>query len=189
MQNPWYIMPTLLMIYQNTTCGHIYTSWMSIKCLIYTLKERKKWLCFRPLLCTLFRLNWAKQTPGIMRRNQWRNNIYTENQWKSHMKTSMKISYHKHVLNIYTEKNRLTEYWLCPPAKVMQAVQLRLLLATSQRIMLWKASCPAWKDAPGSTAPCFVAVYVSYGSSCVTIPFPVLSIIYRSVWLLLLITT
>ena len=31
--------------------------------------ERKKWWCFRPLLCTLFRLNWAKQTPGIMRRN------------------------------------------------------------------------------------------------------------------------
>ena len=28
-----------------------------------------KWWCFRPLLCTLFRLNWAKQTPGIMRRN------------------------------------------------------------------------------------------------------------------------
>ena len=27
-----------------------------------------KW-CFRPLLCTLLRLNWAKQTPGIMRRN------------------------------------------------------------------------------------------------------------------------
>ena len=25
--------------------------------------------CFRPPLCTLFRLNWAKQTPGIMRRN------------------------------------------------------------------------------------------------------------------------
>ena len=23
--------------------------------------------CFRPLLCTLFRLNWAKQMPGIMR--------------------------------------------------------------------------------------------------------------------------
>ena len=30
--------------------------------------KRKLW-CFRPLLCTLFRLNWAKQTPGIMRRN------------------------------------------------------------------------------------------------------------------------
>ena len=28
-----------------------------------------KWWCFRPLLCTLFRLIWAKQTPGIMRRN------------------------------------------------------------------------------------------------------------------------
>ena len=26
-------------------------------------------LVFRSLLCTLFRLNWAKQTPGIMRRN------------------------------------------------------------------------------------------------------------------------
>ena len=26
-------------------------------------------MVFRPLLCTLFRLNWAKQTPGIMRRN------------------------------------------------------------------------------------------------------------------------
>ena len=32
-----------------------------------------KWWCFMPLLCTLFRLNWAKQTPGIMRRNEWRN--------------------------------------------------------------------------------------------------------------------
>ena len=32
-----------------------------------------KWWCFRPLLCTLFRLNWAKQTPGIMKRNKWRN--------------------------------------------------------------------------------------------------------------------
>ena len=30
--------------------------------------EMKLW-CIRPLLCTLFRLNWAKQTPGIMRRN------------------------------------------------------------------------------------------------------------------------
>ena len=28
-----------------------------------------KWWCFRPLLCTLFRLNWAKQTLEIMRRN------------------------------------------------------------------------------------------------------------------------
>ena len=26
-------------------------------------------IVFRPLLCTLLRLNWAKQTPGIMRRN------------------------------------------------------------------------------------------------------------------------
>ena len=30
---------------------------------------KMKWWCFWPLLCTLFRLNWAKQTPGIMRRN------------------------------------------------------------------------------------------------------------------------
>ena len=28
---------------------------------------RKKWWCFRPLLCTLFRLNWDKQTPGMSR--------------------------------------------------------------------------------------------------------------------------
>ena len=28
-----------------------------------------KWWCFMPLLCTLLRLNWAKQKPGIMRRN------------------------------------------------------------------------------------------------------------------------
>ena len=28
-----------------------------------------KWWCFRPLLCTFCMLNWAKQTPGIMRRN------------------------------------------------------------------------------------------------------------------------
>ena len=33
------------------------------------LQVWRKWWCFRPLLCTLFRLNWAKQTPGIMRRN------------------------------------------------------------------------------------------------------------------------
>ena len=35
------------------------------KCII---RQVQKWWCFRPLLCTLFRLNWAKQTPGIMRR-------------------------------------------------------------------------------------------------------------------------
>ena len=29
----------------------------------------KEMMVFRPLLCTLFRRNWAKQTPGIMRRN------------------------------------------------------------------------------------------------------------------------
>ena len=33
------------------------------------LFKEMKWWCFRRLLCTLFRLNWAKQTPGIMRRN------------------------------------------------------------------------------------------------------------------------
>ena len=33
-----------------------------------SLYALKLW-CFRPLLCTLFRLNWAKQTPGIMRGN------------------------------------------------------------------------------------------------------------------------
>ena len=27
-------------------------------------RQKMKWWCFRPLLCTLFRLNWAKQTPG-----------------------------------------------------------------------------------------------------------------------------
>ena len=32
-------------------------------------RNEMKWWCFRPLLCTLSRLNWAKQTPGIMRRN------------------------------------------------------------------------------------------------------------------------
>ena len=31
-------------------------------------KEMKLW-CLRHLLCTLLRLNWAKQTPGIIRRN------------------------------------------------------------------------------------------------------------------------
>ena len=31
--------------------------------------KEMKWWCFRPLLCTLFRLNWAKLTPGIRRRN------------------------------------------------------------------------------------------------------------------------
>ena len=38
------------------------------KSLFYKLCEMK-WWCFRPLLCTLFRQNWAKQTPGIMRQN------------------------------------------------------------------------------------------------------------------------
>ena len=44
---------------------------------VSTAKQRHHmhgiWWCFRPLLCTLLRLNWAKQTPGIMRRNEWRN--------------------------------------------------------------------------------------------------------------------
>ena len=31
--------------------------------------NRKEMMVFRPLLCTLIRLNWAKHTPGIMRRN------------------------------------------------------------------------------------------------------------------------
>ena len=31
--------------------------------------KENKMMVFRPLLGTLFRLNWAKQTPGIMRRN------------------------------------------------------------------------------------------------------------------------
>ena len=32
----------------------------------YDNTSRNAW-CFRPLLCTLFRLNWAKVTPGILR--------------------------------------------------------------------------------------------------------------------------
>ena len=36
-------------------------------CTISHYRLWKLW-CFRPLLCTWFRLNWAKQTPGIMRR-------------------------------------------------------------------------------------------------------------------------
>ena len=31
--------------------------------------DGREMMVFRSLLCTLFRLNWAKQTPGIMRRN------------------------------------------------------------------------------------------------------------------------
>ena len=38
-----------------------------------TKRPYMKLWCFRPLLCTLLRLNWAKQTPGIMRWNEWRN--------------------------------------------------------------------------------------------------------------------
>ena len=34
---------------------------------------KMKWCCFRPLLCILFRLNCAKQTPGTMRLNYWWN--------------------------------------------------------------------------------------------------------------------
>ena len=34
-----------------------------------SISHRNEMMVFRPLLCTLFRLNWAKQTPGIMRRN------------------------------------------------------------------------------------------------------------------------
>ena len=37
--------------------------------LLYRLSVQKQTSAPRPLLCTLFRLNWAKQTPGIMRRN------------------------------------------------------------------------------------------------------------------------
>ena len=33
------------------------------------VNEMKLW-CFRPLLRTLFILNWAKQTQGIMRRKE-----------------------------------------------------------------------------------------------------------------------
>ena len=69
----------LLTILQFETTAHptlwssfepsVYRNWWS-KYLSWTsLKSPWKWWCFRPLLCTLFRLNWAKQTPGIMRRN------------------------------------------------------------------------------------------------------------------------
>ena len=40
---------------------------MALNSAVYMEEMKKR--CFRPLLCTLFRLNWAKQTPGIMRQN------------------------------------------------------------------------------------------------------------------------
>ena len=43
--------------------------WRGGRCSHISVISEMKWWCFRPLLCTLFRLNWAKQTPGIMRRN------------------------------------------------------------------------------------------------------------------------
>ena len=56
--------------------AHSWLNWVvgvGLQWNLWIFMDRKKWLCFRPLLCTLFRLNWAKQTPGIMRRNKWRN--------------------------------------------------------------------------------------------------------------------
>ena len=55
----------------------VYLGWYIVLCvgwfgMDFNLRaywREMKWWCFRPLLCTLFRLNWAKQTPGIMRRN------------------------------------------------------------------------------------------------------------------------
>ena len=46
------------------------TTWISTHNIYANcLNIRNEMMCFRPLLCTLFRLNWAKQTPLIMRRN------------------------------------------------------------------------------------------------------------------------
>ena len=53
---------------QWSTSNH--SAWTQLR--IRPLSHRgwlKKWWCFRPPLCTLFRLNWVRQTPGIMRRN------------------------------------------------------------------------------------------------------------------------
>ena len=45
-------------------CVNCYNQWGIIR-----VHQKMKWWCFWPLLCTLLRLNWAKQTPGIMRRH------------------------------------------------------------------------------------------------------------------------
>ena len=44
---------------------------LNVKCFTFVLGgcHGNEMMVFRPILCTLFRLNWAKQTPGIMRRN------------------------------------------------------------------------------------------------------------------------
>ena len=38
--------------------------WRSCEASPFGRATSRKWWCFRPLLCTLFRLNWVKQTPG-----------------------------------------------------------------------------------------------------------------------------
>ena len=38
-------------------------------CLMFLSIDAKEMMVFYASLCTLFRLTWAKQTPGIMRRN------------------------------------------------------------------------------------------------------------------------
>ena len=57
-------MDTLLML-MYTTIWKLFTFCLTQE---RCINEMKLW-CFRPLLCTLLKLNWAKQTPGITRRN------------------------------------------------------------------------------------------------------------------------
>ena len=45
--------------------------WVFNFCRKYQTLTKIKCCCFRPPLCTLFRLNWVKQTPGTMRWNEW----------------------------------------------------------------------------------------------------------------------
>ena len=46
-----------------------YVVWRSVDVTVMQFGNDGNEMMVRPLVCTLFRLNWAKQTPGIMRRN------------------------------------------------------------------------------------------------------------------------
>ena len=53
----------------QTTRSYFFTLTSSVETSHVEISDTNEMMVFRPLLCTLLRLNWAKQTPGIMRRN------------------------------------------------------------------------------------------------------------------------
>ena len=72
-----YLLPLFIFLHLGTlshcymevfTCDFDHEMMDVLLHLLIELKWEMKLWCFRPLLCTLLRLNWAKQTPGIMRR-------------------------------------------------------------------------------------------------------------------------